>query len=230
MEFNKKVILIVGPSGTGKSFSLKRLVEEHGDKLAIIDTDGKNMLPFRGKNKVNKWINPSDPLEINPGVRLLEQDDSIEYIVIDSGSHWLSALEQKYVINSSDSRGAWGKIYQQELRDLFHFATHESKKTWIFIWHTMEGELRNGRIPIQAAVKGAMKNVSLESFFQIVIYTDVAECDECEEGIKYRFQVKKTKDTRDTSIKTPFDMFDSPYTETNDIMIVLDAIDKYEEE
>ena len=227
---NKKVVLLCGASGSGKSYSLKRLVQEHGDKLAIIDTDGKGMLPFKGKKKVAKWITPSDPLEVNPGVRVLEENPDIEYIVIDSGSHWLRALEQKYITNSADSRSAWGRIYSEELQNLIHFATHESKKHWIFIWHTMEGEIRNGRIPIQAFVKGGLKNVSIESFFQVVIYTDVAECDECEEGIKYRFQVRKTKDTRDMSIKTPEGLFESPYTESNDILEVFEAIDKYEEE
>jgi len=230
MERNKKVILLNGVSGSGKSYSLKRLVNEHGDKIAYIDTDGHNALPFKGKNKIAKYIIPADPLELNPGVRAIEQDPNIEYIIVDTMSHWLRILEQKYVIDSADSRGAWGKVYQAEIYSLLDFATHQSKKTWIFMSHTMEGDLENMKTPIKAFVKGATKNVGIESFFQYVIYTDVVDCEECPKGLKYRFQVEKTPETTNLSVKTPEDLFPEPFTEDNDIMKVIQAIDEYDEE
>ena len=96
--------------------------------------------------------------------------------------------------------------------------------------HVMDGEIENFRTPVKAFVKGATKSVGIESFFQFVIYTNIIDCDDCEEGIKYRFQVKKTRETINLSVKTPMDMFPEPYTENNDIMVVLDAIDNYDEE
>jgi hypothetical protein len=230
MEHNKKVILVNGRSGSGKTFSLRRLIQEYGDKVAYIDADGKHALPFKGKKKVAKYIIPKDPVEVPAGLRALEQDDSIEYVIIDTLSHLLRMLEQKHVISSDDSRGAWGKVYQAILYDIIDFATHQSKKTYIFLSHIMEGDIENGKIPVKAFVKGSTKNVGIESFFNFVIYTDVAECDECEEGLKYRFQVKKTKDTTHLSVKTPVDFHDSPFTEDNDIMKILEMIEQYDEE
>ena len=230
MSHNKKVLLINGRSSTGKTFSLRRLVQEHGDKIAYIDADGKHALPFKGKKKIAKYVIPKDPLEVPAGLRALEQDDSIEYIIIDTLSHLLRVLEQKHVIASDDSRGAWGKIYQATLYDIIDFATHQSSKTYIFMSHIMEGDIENGKIPVKAFVKGSTKSVGIESFFNFVIYTDVAECDECPEGLKYRFQVKKTRETTHLSVKTPYDMFDEPFTEDNDIMKILERIDEYDEE
>jgi len=54
--------------------------------VAYIETDGKSMLPFKGKKNIYKYIIPSDPLELVPGVKKLEEDDQIEYIIIDGKS------------------------------------------------------------------------------------------------------------------------------------------------
>ena len=112
---------------------------------------------------------------------------------------------------------------------MIDFATHESKKTWIFMSHVMEGEIENMKTPIKAFVKGATKSVGIESFFQYVIYTNVVDCEECPKGLKYRFQVDKTAETTNLSVKTPEDMFPGPFTENNDIMEIIAAIDSYED-
>ena len=43
----------------------------------------------------------------------------------------------------------------------------------------------------------------------------------------YRFLVKKTKESLSKSVKSPFDMFDEPYTQSNDVMEVFEAITNY---
>ena len=43
----------------------------------------------------------------------------------------------------------------------------------------------------------------------------------------YRFLVKKTKESLSKSVKSPFDMFDEPYTKSNDVMEVFEAITNY---
>ena len=230
MERNKKCVLVNGTSGTGKTYSLKNLIQNHGSEVAYVDTDGKAMLPFRGKNKIGKYIVPKDPLEVLSGIRVLEKDENINYIVVDTLSHWLRVLEQKHVIGSEDSRGAWGKVYQAALQDLLHFANNESKKSWIFLSHVMEGEEKDFRVPVKSFVKGSTKSVGIESWFSIVIYTDVFDDEESETGVGFRFIVNKTKETRNMSIKTPEDMFQGQYLEPNDIMLVFDAIDKYDDE
>jgi len=104
---NKNVILLGGQANTGKSASLWKLIDEEGASVAYINTDGKTLPPF-DKNKVAKFITPTDPLHVNIGVKSLENDDSIKWIVIDTLSFWFDQLEMKHVINNEDSRGAWG--------------------------------------------------------------------------------------------------------------------------
>lgn len=227
---NKKVVLVLGPSGEGKTFSLKRLVNEYGNKVAYINNDGKTNLPFKGKGKIAKFIIPADPLDVNPGVRALEADPDIEYIIVDTLSFWLDSLEQKHVIHSADSRGAWGSIYASEAKNLLHFANNVSKKTWIFLSHTQEGELKNFITPTKAYAKGAVGKLGIEASFDTVIYTNVFDDDTKEDGVGYRFQVKKTKETRGLSVKSPEGMFAEPYTIDNDILKIFEAIDNFNEE
>jgi len=227
---NKKVVLVLGPSGTGKTRSLKRMINEQGDKMAYVNLDGKTNLGFKGKGKIAKFITPADPLEVNPGVRAMDELPEIEYIVIDTLSFYLDQLEQKHVIFEHDSQGAWGKTYAAEVKSLLHFANNVSKKSWIFLSHTQEGELKNFVTPTKAYAKGAVGRLGVEAYFDTVLYTSIFDDDEAEDGIGYRFQVKKTKETKGLSVKSPEDMFPSPYTEDNDILKIFDTIDNYDED
>lgn len=229
MERNKKVLLVLGRPATGKTFSLKHLVEKEGSKIAYINTDGKTKLPFKGQKNISKFLIPTDPLEVNPGVRAIEKNKDIEYIIIDTLSFWLDAIEQKHVIHSSDSRGAWGSVYASEAKSLLNFANNISKKTWIFLSHTQEGEIQNFVTPTRAYAKGAVGKLGIEAYFDTVIYTDVFDDDKAEDGVGYRFQVRKTKESRGLSVRSPEGLFPGPFTEDNDIMKVIEAIDKYDE-
>jgi len=228
-ERNRKVVLVLGPSGTGKTRSLKQLIEKDGDKVAYINMDGKLNLPFRGKNKIAKFIVPADPLEVNPGVRAMDADPAIEYIIIDTLSFFLDQLEQKHVIFEHDSQGAWGKTYAAEVKSLLHFANNVSKKHWIFLSHTQEGELKNFVTPTKAYAKGAVGRLGVEAYFDTVLYTSVFDDESAEDGIGYRFQTRKTKETKGLSVKSPEDMFPDTYTENNDITKIFEIIDAYEE-
>ena len=225
---NKKVVLCLGVPASGKTYALKQLIQKHGDQVAYLNLDGKTNLPFKGKSKIAKFIIPSDPLEVNIGVRALEEDPDIEYIIIDTLSFWLDSIEQKHVIHSADSRGAWGSIYASEAKSLLHFANNVSKKSWIFLSHVQEGELKNFITPTKAYAKGAVGKLGIEAYFDTVLYTDVFDDDSTEDGVGYRFQVRKTKETRGLSVRSPEGLFPEPYTKDNDILKVFEALDKYE--
>ncbi len=228
---NRKVVLVGGPPATGKSASLWDLVEKHGDKMAYINLDGKTAgLPF-DKNKINKFITPTDSLEVNPGVRALEQMDDVEWIVIDTLSFWFDQLESQHVIFSDDSRGNWGKIYQQEVKSLLHFANNVSKKHWVFLTHTAtDEEAINFVKHTKATIKGALGKRGIESFFDVVIYTHVYETNNEENPLGYGFQVRKTKDTIGFSVRSPMGMFPGPYLKSNNILRVFKYIDEYNDE
>lgn len=228
-ERNRKVVLVLGPSGSGKTRSLKELIDTNGDKIAYINLDGKLNLPFKGKNKIGKFIVPSDPLQVNIGVKELEEDPNIEYIVIDTLSFYLDQLEQKHVIFEHDSQSAWGKTYAAQVKELLHFANNISKKHWIFLSHTQEGELKNFITPTKAYAKGAVGRLGVEAYFDTVLYTNIFDDNSKEDGIGYRFQVKKTKETKGLSVKSPEGMFKDPYTKDNNIIKIFEAIDSYEQ-
>ena len=227
---NKKVVLVNGPSGFGKTYSIKNLINTVGSSVAYINLDGKTRLGFKGKSKIGKFITPKDPLEVNDGIRALEEDPTIEYIVIDTLSFYLDQLEQKHVIFEHDSQGAWGKVYAAQVKDLLHFANNISTKSWIFMSHTQTGEIVDFVAPTKAYAKGAVGRLGVEAYFDTVLYTNIFNDDTKEDGVGYRFQTRKTKETRGLSVKSPEGMFEDVYTKDNDIIKVFEAIDKYDEE
>jgi hypothetical protein len=230
MYRNRKVVLVGGPPATGKSASLWQLIEKYGDSVAYINTDGKvSGLPF-DRNKIKLFITPKDSIEINPGVRSIEEREDIDWIVIDTLSFWFDQLEKQHVIFSEDSRGNWGKIYQAEIASLLHFANNVSKKNWIFLTHTAtDEEVTNFVRQTKATVKGAIGKKGLESWFDVVIYTWTYERDDDENPIGYGFQVKKTGDTIGFSVRSPMGMFPKPFLKSNNILKVFEYIDKYNE-
>lgn len=225
---NKKMVLVLGPSGQGKTYSLKNLVQNHGQEMAYINMDGKTNLPFKGKTNIAKFIIPNDPLDVIAGVKKMDATEGIEYIVIDTLSFYLDQLEQKHVIFSHDSQGAWGKVYAAQVKELLHFAANVSKKSWIFLSHTQEGELKNFITPTKAYAKGAVGRLGVEAYFDTVVYTRVFDDDTKEDGIGYGFQVRKTKETKGLSVKSPEGMFPTPFLDDNDILQIFAAIDNYE--
>jgi len=225
---NRKVVLLGGPPSTGKTASLWDLVEQHGDKMAYINLDGKTAdLPFDAK-KINKFITPGNSLDVNPGVRHLETDNDIEWIVIDTLSFWFDQLESQHVIFSDDSRGNWGKIYQQEIKSLLHFANNISKKNWIFLTHTAtDDEPINFVKHTKATIKGAIGKRGIESFFNVVLYTYTYERDDEKNPIGYGIQTQKTKETIGFSVRSPHGMFPKPFLKSNNILKIFQYIDNY---
>lgn len=224
---NKNVVLLGGAANTGKTASLWKLIAEHGDSVAYINTDGKVLPPF-DKSKVAKFITPADPLEVNIGVRKLEEDPSVKWIIIDTLSFWFDQLELKHVINSEDSRGAWGKTYAAEIHNLLHYANSVSKKNWIFITHTaQDDEPINFVRHTKAVVKGSMGKKGIESFFDLVLYTWNYETGDPQNPVGYGLQVQRTKDTIGFGIRSPHGMFDKPYLKSNNILRVFKKIEEY---
>ena len=227
---NKKVVLVLGPSGSGKTYSLKQLIDKHGEKMVYLNLDGKTRLGYKGKSKIAKFVVPADPLEVNPGVRAMEQMPEIEYIVVDTLSFFLDQLEQKHVIFEHDSQGAWGKTYAAEVKSLLHFANNVSTKSWIFLSHTQEGEVKNFVTPTKAYAKGAVGRLGVEAYFDTVLYTNVFDDDSKKDGVGYRFQTKKTKESRGLSVKYPEGMSPNVKTVANFILKFFAAIEAYDEE
>jgi len=82
----------------------------------------------------------------------------------------------------------------------------------------------------RAYAKGAVGKLGVEAYFDTVIYSEAYRNDNDPTGVGYRFQVKKTPETIGYSVRSPEDMFDGPYVEPNDVLLIFNAIDSYDEE
>jgi hypothetical protein len=99
-----------------------------------------------------------------------------------------------------------------------------SKKNYIFLSHPKtiydEKELEQRTF---AYAQGSISG-SIEANFAVVAYAHKY----VEDGeVKYGMLVKPTKEILNTSVKTPFGMFDEPLIKDNDVNILFEAIDNY---
>ena len=119
-----------------------------------------------------------------------------------------------------------------------------SSKNIIFTAHTLttlnEADMvMETKVPI----KGALKNVGLESFFSTIIMTQKMDIPTLEKykndllvitdeeralGFKYVFQTKLTKDTLHTRIRSSMGLWSNQETYIdNDVQLVLDRLHSY---
>ena len=217
---NKKLLLIVGSTGKGKSSSIRNMPME---KTAYIDFDRKAIKAFRGMEKLNQWIKVDYVDHLEPGLRALEEDDSVEYIVIDTMSFALDMFVSQKIEGAADTRAQWS-AYKQWFNNIMHIAK-TSKKSYIFIMHDKSSYNEESmEVKTQAYAQGSIFG-SVESHFAIVAYAH-KYLDE-NNMPKYGFIVGPTKETLALSAKSPMGMFTEPLVEDNDVMILFEAIDNY---
>jgi len=58
MNRNKKCVLVNGYSSTGKTYSLKNPIQNHGSEVAYVDTDGKAMKYIGDNSLIAQDIEP----------------------------------------------------------------------------------------------------------------------------------------------------------------------------
>jgi hypothetical protein len=217
---NQKIFLVIGNSGSGKTSSLRNMPLE---KTVLINTELKSMLPFKGHHRLKKHWLLNDVHKLMMGLKMLEEDPEVEYIVLDSLSYLMNMYELQVVKTSSNTMRTWGD-YGDFYRNLIMFIK-SSCKNWVIMCHPKEiFDEKAGEIRVSAAIKGSLSGL-IEADFNVVVYTDITVD---EEGMpQYRFLVKKTKESLSKSVKSPFDMFDESHTKSNDVMEVFESITKY---
>jgi len=210
---NKRVILVNGPSGSGKSASLRNL---DFSKTIMLNMDGKSEQPFGGEDKFMKLLTPESALQVNASLDALE-DSGAETIIVDTLSFYVTALEQE-VAGKDNGFDGWA-AYGDYIKELLNFSHRKSKLNWIYLSHTQLGDSGN----LQAIVKGAMKNLSLESYFSTVIelYTyDLAKPNMFDSIVGYGLQTRKTVENRKSSAKSPYGLFPEKIR-NNDLDLIL---------
>lgn len=238
---NDHLVLIAGPSSSGKSASLAKLKDPGG--VIYLNCEGKKS-PFRNKFKE---FRVTDPNQVLQAFDEAERMPDVHTIVVDTFTYLMNMYETQKVLGSNDTQKGW-QNYAQFIQVLMLKAVANSTKNVIFLAHTLtimnEADMvMETKVP----VKGATKNVGFESFFSTIIYTkrmlltkltpQVAESDlytinedEKIDKVKYVFQTRITADTINEKIRGPMDPLMWDRTETfidNNAQFVLDRLREY---
>ena len=130
MSENKKMILMVGGTGTGKTTSLRNLPLE---KTVYIDIDRKSIKGFRDMDKFRDWVKLDYIDHLIPGLKALEDDAETDYVVIDTLSFGLDMFVAQHIDTAADTRAAWGD-YKKWYKELIHLIK-SSNKSYIILMH-----------------------------------------------------------------------------------------------
>tara|TARA_Y100001963_G_scaffold139959_1_gene206384 strand:+ start:2883 stop:3656 length:774 start_codon:yes stop_codon:yes gene_type:complete len=243
-QSNDNLVLITGVSGTGKSASLHKL--ENPEDVLYLNCESGKRLPFSAKFRKGAngrvGVTITDPYQVY-GVFDAADSMGAKTIIIDSLTYLMDMFESNYVLNSDDSRKAWGD-YQQFFKKLMQDKVAKSKQAVIFTGHTLafyneEQRIIENKMP----VKGALKNQGLESYFSLVVSTKKVKIADLEDykndllniteddklvGYKHVFQTRITGDTVNERIRSPMGMFTVKETFIdNDVQALLNRIKTY---
>ena len=210
----KPNIFICGPSGTGKSTSMRNLPPE---RTVILNTEQK-ALPFR-KGVEFKLNVPINSLQLfKTALTKAIENPNVDIIVIES---FTSLIEMIYMKAKSlyDGFDVWD-YYKNEIKKIMEMSKNTDKYIiFIGIDQFVEGD--SGVEERFIAVDGSWKK-KVEKEFVIVIYSEAKEINDKQE---YRFITNKQPGYNRISAKSPMEML--PPIMDNDIMGILNEVDKY---
>ena len=220
MSENKKMVLNVGGTGTGKTTGLRNLDKA---RTVYIDFDRKSIKAFPDMDKFREWVKIDFVDHLVPGLIALEADPECDTIVIDTLSFALDMFVAQKIDTAADTRAAWGD-YKRFYKEVIHLAK-SSTKSYIFLTH--EKSVYNEaamETKTTAYAQGSIAGM-IEADFALVAYSHKYVNDD---GMPaYGYLVGPTKDTLALSAKSPMGMFPNPLVEDNDITILLKAADEY---
>jgi len=235
---NDNLVLIVGPSGGGKSASLRDLKIPTG--VAYMNTESNKKLPFPS---TFKKLNIIDPLQVNSGFEVVEPDNTIHTIVVDSLTFMMDMYESIHVLTAKDTMQAWSN-FQQFFKRLMQYYVAKSTKNVIFTAHVQSILNENEHVmERKVPIKGALKANGIEAYFSTVVsarsmaVTDLANYknslltitpEEEAIGVKYVFQTRLTKETVHERIRSAMGMWSQQETFIdNNAQFLMDRLHKY---
>ena len=235
---NNNLVLISGKSSSGKSASLRNIKNPEG--VVYANCENNKALPFKSKFDEKTIV---DPMQIYEAFPWLETKPNVHTFVVDTLTYLMDMYESKYVLTSSKMMQAWG-TYFQYLKVLMSDHVAKSTKNIFFLAHTSdiynEAEMVT---ETRVKVKGSLMANGIESFFSNVISTKKVSLktlekyespllnisdEEKEDGFKYVFQTRLTKETVGESIRGPLGMWSRKETFIdNDIQHVINKLHEY---
>lgn len=218
-----KLIAIVGPSGTGKSTSVRTL----NPKETFIINVARKELPFKGAEKLYNLEskNYMEVDDINQITALLQQISEkaphIKNIIMDDAIYSMSFL----MMRKANEIG-FGKFVTlaKDVTNLLTSARKLRNDLKVFYITHSETIEDNGNIvgqKIKTIGKALDNQIVLEGLFTICLYTHVSE-DKDEKAI-YQFVTNRF---RNYPAKSPMEMFKDTLI-PNDLQAVCNTIDNY---
>ena len=208
----KPNIIIAGPSGSGKSSSLRNLQPK---RTAVLNTERKQ-LPFKNANDFMN-VPIKSVSEFHSALDKAMSSDKIDTIVVES---FTSLIE--IIFREADIRykgfDVWS-YYNKEIDKILDKSKNSDKYVvFTAIDGVYDGD--NGVEERYVAVDGNRWKKRVEKEFVLALFTDVRATDE---GVTYRF---RTNTTGRDSAKSPMGMFDSLHVD-NCIKSVIEKCEEY---
>lgn len=219
---SKRMVLIGGASGSGKTASLSYMAEDKGIVYACTEA-GKD-LPFKADFE---QVDITDAMDIYNLILEVEKDPDYHTIVLDTFTYLMQQYESQYVLTANDTRAAWG-MYGQFAIKLFQEYFAKSSKNIIVLSHTLkEHNETEGVYEVAVPIKGAMKGLGVESYFSTVLSTEKMAIKDLKDykndmlvitpeeealGYKHVFQTRLTKKTIGKRIRSPLGMWSQEET------------------
>lgn len=237
-QVNDHLTLICGESATGKSACLRNL-----ENALYLNCESGKKLPFKPKNFIQKVI--TDPYQVYEGFDWAEEQDEIQYIIVDGLNFLMDMFESVHVLTASNTMRAWSN-YAQFFKNLMQQYVSKSTKNIIFTAHT-KSALNEAAMSVETKVpiKGALANQGIEAYFSTIVATKKVKLKDLENytndllnitdkekqlGFKYVFQTLITADTVNERMRSPMGLFEDSETYVdNDARLVMNRLIEYYE-
>lgn len=245
---SNRLVLIGGMATTGKSLSLMGIEKPEG--VLYLNAEGK-ALPFRSKFQELTIVDPLQAYEAYAYASDPEKGKHIHTVVLDSFTFLMDMYEQMYVVDNppltkqgaKDALAGWGN-YAMFGRRLFLDYMAKCPKNKIVLGHTKEVYNDKELVrEVKIDVKGSLNGKGIEAFFSTIINAkrvDLATLekfqnslltiteDDIENGFKYVFQTRLTKETSGERIRSPMGMWDRSETYIdNNVQHVIQRLAEY---
>ena len=195
-----QLVLIISPSGTGKSSSLRNLTKE---EAAVVLCSGKD-LPFR--HELSTFV-PKNYVEV---FNIIDQSKK-PMIIIDDVNYLMSFEEMNRVNEAGYAK------FTQMANNMFQvfkkILDKPGDQVFYLLAHAAEDE--EGKIRFKTTGKMLSEKIVLEGLTNIVLTNEILDGE-------FVFRVQ----TNGTGIKSPLGMFDGP-TIPNDLKLVDHAIREF---